>query len=253
MADRPDIAGGHGCKSANPGSLPVVASPTSPNGAGGLSARLLQVSARCALLEAILDALNDAIFVTNAAGEIAFENATAKLAAVRADDSEYITTASRNISIKAPLSPVPASARGAAELAEDSAERAAVGSANNAPTQSTVTLAAPGAVLDGAKVRVVPPAGCAHDFALTVKTSVAWSNPIVRTVLDNLPLPCWCVHVSLSTVRQNFGPMRCYAETHTHRAAARSGGNSYRRFLTSIVVPPRAGRTWRRKVAPLTS
>jgi hypothetical protein len=149
------------------------------------------VSVRCALLEAILDALDDAISVTDAAGEIAFENATAKLAAVRADDTEYITTASRTIFIRLPLSPGRASARGSAGLADESTERKADGLAGIAPTQSTLTRVAPGAALDGAKARVVPPAGCASDLTLTVKTSVAWSNPIVRTVLDNLPLPCW--------------------------------------------------------------
>jgi len=174
------------------GSTPF-SSPTSPRGAGGLSARLLQVSARCALLEAVLDALDDAIIVTNAAGEIAFENATAKLAAVRADDSEYITTASRNIYIKSPLSPGRALTRGSAGLPGIGPEPPAVGSGGSGPASTNVARAATGAGPVDPDVRAVPPGACASGFALTVKASLAWSNPVVRTVLDSLPLPCWCV------------------------------------------------------------
>jgi hypothetical protein len=85
--------------------------------------------------------------------------------------------------------------RGSSGFAAMRTEPSAVpaGSADTGAAGDTVPRAATGAGSVAPDVRAPRSGACASGFTLTVKASLAWSNPVVRTVLDSLPLPCWCV------------------------------------------------------------
>jgi PAS domain S-box-containing protein len=164
--------------------------------------------AQIALLQAVLDALDDAIVVRHSDGRIAFQNRAARLPEVAAIDSPFITAkrlqlrmqhGSSGWSVQAQpevynrpgagavtaLAATVAAAGGSVDELESEPSAAAGAQQPVTPVPAVVTAASPGPV-PGAGAGAGTAEGCS-DLHLLVRSTVSHRSSVVSCLLEALP------------------------------------------------------------------